>query len=104
MPTDTTGTVTRRRLTAKQAHVLPSNEQVELPYFGTTGQPTTDAAILFRRHCRLLGKDFRRFPINPTSWMKVPDTRKEEAWEIIKVIRISKYYNTYIIVIILIIK
>ena len=44
-PTHTTDTVTRRRLTAKQAHVLPSNEKIELPYYGTTGQPTTDAAI-----------------------------------------------------------
>ena len=104
LPTDTTGTVTRRRLTAKLAHALPPNEKIEVPYYNTTGQPTTDAAILFRRHCRLLGKDFRRFPIDPTSWRKVPRSRKEEAWEIIKVIRISKYYNTYIIVIILIIK
>ena len=31
LPTDTTGTVTRRRLTAKLAHALPPNEKIELP-------------------------------------------------------------------------
>ena len=102
--TDINGVVTNKRLDQKQVHSLPANERVELPYFEETGQPTKDAGVLFHRYCRLLGKDFRRFPIDPTSWRKVPDSRKEEAWEIIKVIRISKYYNTYIIVIILIIK
>ena len=93
MPIDTNDIVTQRRLTAKQVHVLPPNEKVELPYFDTTGQPTKDAVILFRRHCRLLSTVFRRFPVDPTNWRGVPDTRKEEAWRIIRVIRISKYYN-----------
>ena len=93
MPTDTNRIVTQRKLSVKQVHVLPPNEKVELPYFDTTGQPTKDAVILYRRHCRLLGMDFRRFPFDPTNWRRVPDTRKEEAWRIMMVIRISKYYN-----------
>ena len=76
MSADTNGIVTTRRLMAKQAHVLPLNEKVELPYFDTIGQPTKDSTILFHCHCRLLGKDFRCFPIDPTSWRRVPDTRK----------------------------
>ena len=85
-PTDFNGVVTTKRLDQKQVHSLPANERVELPYFEETGQPTKDAGVLYHRYCRLLGKDFRRFPIDPIDWRKVIRSRKEEAWDIMKVI------------------
>ena len=84
--TDINGVVTNKRLDQKQVHSLPANERVELPYFEETGQPTKDAGVLYHRYCRLLGRDFRRFPIDPIDWRKVPRSRKEEAWDIMKVI------------------
>ena len=89
--TDINGVVTTKRLDQKQVHSLPANEKVELPYFEETGQPTKDAGVLFHRYCRLLRRDYRRFPIDPLDWRKVPSTQKDEAWENIKVIHISKY-------------
>ena len=83
---DINGVVTTKRLDQKQVHSLPANERVELPYFEEPGQPTNDAGVLYHRYCRLLGKDFRRFPIDPFDWRKVPRSRKEEAWDIMKVI------------------
>ena len=78
-PTYFNGVVTTRRLDQKQVHSLPVNEKVELPYFEETGQPTKDAGVLFHRYCRLLWRDYRRFPIDPLDWRKVPKSRKGEA-------------------------
>lgn len=72
---DTNGIVTTRRLTPKLTHILPANEKVELSY------------------CRMLGKSIWRFPIDRVDWRKMSDNWKNEAWEIIKVIRVLKYYH-----------
>lgn len=79
----------------KLAHMLPVHEKVELLYFDTTGQPKKDFDVLFQHYCRMLGKDFRRFPIDPIDLRKVRDNHKKEAWEIMMIISILKYYHYF---------